>query len=246
MSTNATKIQLHDAVEHARSFRNLFTLDMYEQWEIAGSIRRGKPLVGDIEHVVIPAFGDVDVGGSLFPDYRRVNLLWHRLDELLAAGRVEKALYGDGPTPRTKWGDRSRGVSVSGVTHDLYTADADNWGSVLAIRTGPGGYSKMLVNALQRNGCWNNGGYVWKKTEIACRCGWSGGYMDAKFAAPEPGDPTPKFTNGHDQAVLCPRCGLGDGIEMPRIPVPEERDYFRLCNVPWTEPADRRDPEVRP
>ena len=130
-----------------------------ERWEIAGSVRRNKPEVGDVEHVILPTFGDVP-GGDLFASPQTVNLLWHRLDQLVAAGTVAKALINGSP----RWGERYRRVIFQGIAHDLFAADADNWGSVLAIRTGPAEFSKGLVVGLRRNGYRNQDGYVWTCT----------------------------------------------------------------------------------
>ena len=83
-----------------------------------------------------------------------------RLDQLVAAGTVAKALINGSP----RWGERYRRVIFQGIAHDLFAADADNWGSVLAIRTGPAEFSKGLVVGLRRNGYRNQDGYVWTCT----------------------------------------------------------------------------------
>lgn len=122
MSTGR-KQSLGYAQRDAALFRDLFTLKGYqywERWEIAGSVRRGKPEVGDIEHVVMPKFG------------KQGNELWMLLDSMLpddgieAAGIVEKAVY---PNGTNRWGEKYRGVMFRGFRHEVFIADAMNWGN---------------------------------------------------------------------------------------------------------------------
>jgi hypothetical protein len=240
------------ALADGEAFRELFPPACYERWEIAGSVRRRSPGgAKDVEHVVIPRFGDVPDGDSLFAATVRVNLLWYQLDAMVKADRVSKHLYTshgkdgvDRVAPR--WGEIHRGADFRDFNHDIFAADADNFGSVLAIRTGPGEYSKMLVLKLQYNGYVNREGHVWDKTKMSCSlCGWTGrfdGEGGLIFIAPEdwPTSDTPKFINGRDRAGVCPGCRKQDGLSMARVPAPDEETYFRLCNVRLVDPAARR------
>lgn len=139
MSTTAERRSLSHAITDAIAFRDRFK-GHYERWEFAGSIRRRAETIGDVEHVVI--------GANLFA----------RLDELVAGEGLfanvnpefTKATYGE--DKRTKWGELARGVMFRGFKHELYLCDSNNWGSILAIRTGPAGYSKHLVTMLSRFG----------------------------------------------------------------------------------------------
>lgn len=163
MSTSTEKRSRTEAIRDAEAFRALFDPSCYEQWHFAGSVRRERQYVGDVEHVIIPRHGDVSDGSHLFATPKRVNLLLHRLDELERTYAVSKHQYGgaNGAATTTRWGERYRGCDFRGFNHEVFLADADNLGSVLAIRTGPGGYSRMLVMALSRNGYKNADGYVW-------------------------------------------------------------------------------------
>lgn len=186
MSTG-TKRPHGQAFQDAQDFRDLLT-GGFERWTIAGSVRRMKPYVGDVEHVVVPAFSERPVG--LFGgEVEHVNILWDKLDRLVEAGTVEKAVYGrskgdhanvpplsdedrDGMTPEQvaywekydreplaqegkalhRWGDKYRGVLFRGFKHEIFTADARNYGAILAIRTGSADFSQRLVTAMKQGG----------------------------------------------------------------------------------------------
>jgi DNA polymerase/3'-5' exonuclease PolX len=161
MSTG-NKRSYEAALADARAFRDLFDMlpaPLYERWEFAGSLRRKRDQVGDVEHVIIPRFGDVTVEGDLFGGTKSANLVMHRLDELLKSGQVSKHLYG---TTGFRWGDKNRGADFRGFNHELFMADGDNWGSKLAILTGPADFSKQLVTGLLRRERCNKDGYVWQ------------------------------------------------------------------------------------
>ena len=213
MSTTATaKRPLAEARLDARDFAELLLADsLAERWTTAGSVRRGVPHVGDVEHVVIPRFGEVKAGDSLFAETKTANLVWHRLDQLVAAGILRQHIYGaTGP----RWGDKYRGVDFRGFCHEIFTADPDNWGMQLAIRTGPPDFSRRLVTGLLEGGFRNQHGRVWlcDRCEANRRC--------------------PRECSACQGTQLVPR---GDPI-----PAADEETYFKLCGVEWAEPRDRR------
>lgn len=208
MST-ATRRSHAEALFAAEHFRDLFSTDLYERWEFAGSLRRRSPDVGDLEHVVLPRFGDAPAD-DLFGTPKRVNLLFRRMDELLAAGVVARHIYANG----FRWGQKHRGVDFAclGVTaaNDVYCADADNWGPTLAIRTGSGDFSRRLVTGLLRNGMRNKDGKVWRCT--ACACG---------------------------RAESCKACEGTGLVPEEAVSVPTEEAYFSLCGVTFVSPEKR-------
>lgn len=136
---------LHVAAEDADAFRALFS--GYADWIVAGSVRRRCETVGDVEHVV--------VGPKVFEQLDAMI----DADGLFAAPNpaVSKAVY---PGGTHRWGDRYRGVMFRGFRHELFMADRDNVGAILAIRTGPADYSRWLVTELRRRGTPMEGGYV--------------------------------------------------------------------------------------
>jgi DNA polymerase/3'-5' exonuclease PolX len=106
--------------------------------EIAGSIRREKPQVNDVEIVAIPApacdlFGAV-IGTQLNPI----------LDRLCTEGRLEKI----------KGGDKYKQFRIvkAGVKLDLFLPDVETWGCVFTIRTGSAEFSHRLVTKRQYGG----------------------------------------------------------------------------------------------
>lgn len=110
-----------------------------ERIEIAGSIRRGKADVKDIELVLIPG------------------PTWHSFtDGLLSDGYFEK---------RHGWGQKSRfGVHVeSGISVDMFTATPENWGSIFHLRTGPDDANAYIMTWLKRSNApiRTEGGYWW-------------------------------------------------------------------------------------
>jgi DNA polymerase/3'-5' exonuclease PolX len=148
----------------AEAFRELF-VGMYSRWEFGGSVRRRKDFVGDVEHIVIPAWGDTPAAGGLFGQTERINLMLQRADELLAAGTIAKHVYpvnhADGTTGETtKWGDKYRGCEFRGFNHEIFSAHEGNWGAIFAIRTGPGEFSKRLVTVMQGCGYRQVDGFV--------------------------------------------------------------------------------------
>jgi DNA polymerase/3'-5' exonuclease PolX len=146
MSTTDTKRPLAKALADAEAFRDLFS--GYRRWEIAGSVRRGKAEVSDVEHVLI----DSDL-----------HHVWDQLDAMVGSdlfpgnGAVTKAVY---PNGTHRWGPRYRGVMFRGFRHELFLADPDSWGPILAIRTGPASFSEKMVTALHRTPFRQANGYL--------------------------------------------------------------------------------------
>jgi DNA polymerase/3'-5' exonuclease PolX len=210
MSTG-TKRRHADALADAQAFSRLFWLAAYERWSFAGSLRRECPEVGDVEHVVMANTGPAETG-ALFTEH--VNLLWHRLDQLVREGTVLKHLY---PNNTVRWGEKYRGVNFRGHLHEIFLADQDNWGPTLAIRTGPAGFSRRLVIGLQKHGLRNKDGKVWR-----CQpCGW----CDAP---------------GADRGA-CRHCDGTGLLCLEAISVPDERQYLQLAGVGWVEPKNRKE-----
>ena len=138
----------------------------FEGWTIAGSVRRQRPEVGDCEHVVVPKFVP-RVTQTMFGPVQEgeTNLLWERIDQLVVAGAVSKAVYGhqspddpdewtgpDTAAIRHRWGEKYRGVLFEGFKHEIFTATPANFGAILAIRTGPAEFSKHMVSVLKDGG----------------------------------------------------------------------------------------------
>lgn len=136
--------------------------------EVAGSIRRQQPEVGDIEIVLLPRTVErvVPGQGGLFDEGPRTELVscaWEELDRLTAAGRL--------PAP-SKGGGKYRCYPATETTLQVdvfQVLDPRAWGPILAIRTGPADWSRLAAGVLLRKrGLYLEGGLVHGT-------GWRGG-----------------------------------------------------------------------
>lgn len=111
--------------------------------EVAGSIRRAKPDVGDIEFVAVPVIEREPDG--MFATVDR-NRLTERIDALLVSGDLASH-----PTD-PKRGERYSKLMdpMSGLQLDLFSATSESFGLILLIRTGPDSYSRQFVTDLRR------------------------------------------------------------------------------------------------
>ena len=117
--------------------------------EIAGSIRRKMPVVGDIEIIAIPK--PYDIG----------------LFESGIATVVKKWVKVKGELP-CKYTQR---ILPESIKLDLFFAELDNWGNIFAMRTGSKNYShKELASRWSSMGFKSEGGYLFRDGErIAIR-----------------------------------------------------------------------------
>lgn len=105
-----------------------FLMEYCERVAIAGSIRRGKPMVRDIELVVQAREGVLD----------------RRCDELLRLGVFTKRTKSNGAL--LSWGSRYKAAWYADVPVDIFIVLPDRqWGPTMLIRTGPGDANRVLV-----------------------------------------------------------------------------------------------------
>lgn len=116
--------------------------------EVAGSVRRAKPEVKDIEIVAIFEDG--------WTDY---------LDALVEAGVITKATYG--ATGSNRWGQKYRGLMYQSARIEIFAADETNWGYLLWLRTGPGEANEHVMKHIKATGSpvSARGGYWWRGDE---------------------------------------------------------------------------------
>lgn len=111
--------------------------------EIAGSVRREKPEVHDIELVAVPKWVDT-VGDDLWSTTVQVDALSDLNNELLLRGVL-------GLRPPTRNGDAYKALLYDGIPVDLFIVRPPaDWGVIFAIRTGPGDWNHRLVTDCQR------------------------------------------------------------------------------------------------
>src|SRR5438876_753465 len=106
--------------------------------QVAGSVRRRKEVVGDIEFVAIPRY----VPAGLFGDCT-ANLLW----EHLHASDAYRFTKGDHPAGRYY---QLALLRDAGVQLDLFLAQPDNWGLTLLVRTGSAAFSTAMLARWKR------------------------------------------------------------------------------------------------
>lgn len=179
--------------------------------ELAGSLRRGKAEVGDIELVAIASTGlftTPDLFGNPSSNVA-VNHLDDALTTLYAQGQWRLARNPETRKPLRN-GDAWKKLqhAATGLLCDLFITDRRRWGYTLAIRTGPSEFSKELVTrALYRKNFFKDG-LLHNHAPVR---------------------------NAQREVQPCPA-----GADCPSIiPTPEERDIFTALGLPYIEPDDR-------
>jgi len=128
--------------------------DACERIEIAGSLRRHKSVVHDIEIVAIPRLAEVtDMWGE---PVGRLNQLSECIDHLrltrkVLAPRPAEIHRRDGTVETSqRMGDAYKALVYRGMPVDLFIADPERWGCIFALRTGPGDWNTRLVTDCKR------------------------------------------------------------------------------------------------
>lgn len=105
-----------------------------ERVEIAGSIRRLKADVGDIEIVAIPKRAGFFEESALDP--------------------ILQSIVDDGRFARIKNGDKYKQFLLpkSGCKLDLFLCEPETWGVIFTLRTGPADFSQRLVTQRCKGG----------------------------------------------------------------------------------------------
>ncbi len=149
-----------------------------ERIEIAGSIRREKEEIGDIELVAIPKMGErmanvqppaqqlnlfggaPAAGGTLTEKYSRLD---EELTRLVEAGMLLRTPP-RGVQARTAWGPRQKKLwmglneKLGFIQVDLFIATVSNWGAIFTIRTGSSDFSNALVAYIKNRTPYRQGG----------------------------------------------------------------------------------------
>ncbi len=146
-----TKLKLAQALDLAEKIKAALS-PACERIEIAGSIRRHKHTVGDIEIVAIPKFvPDMEAQLSLFDDPPK---LVSALDMLLERLTRDKPNFRrgnkNGNAMKNFLLDNDNGEAIIPV--ELYLCSPENWGYILALRTGPGYFNIKWVTQQRKGG----------------------------------------------------------------------------------------------
>lgn len=118
---------------------------------VAGSLRRRREMIGDVEIVFVSRIDTEDDPGDFFGAKRAVNLAGRAIEALVETGVLTKRLNCDG---RATWGERNRYAvhAASGIPVDLFTATAANWWNYLVCRTGGEISNTQIAEAAKRLG----------------------------------------------------------------------------------------------
>ncbi len=120
-----------------------------EQICIAGSLRRRKAEVGDIEILYVPRIGQVRRPGELFP--KSGSLADELIEQWLSNGVLTKRPNRNGGTT---WGEQNKLAihAVSRIGVDLFATTPERWFVSLVVRTGSAGMNTKLAASAQQRG----------------------------------------------------------------------------------------------
>lgn len=165
-------MELKKAIDKADKFQKLIA-PYCDHVQVAGSIRRLKPEVNDIEIVAVPKIY-IEMAYDMFlnrcpPDDIVENYLLGFLSKALSDGTLtlDPALKRNG--------DKYKRFLFDGMPLDLFIADEDNLGNILAIRTGNAEFSHQLVTPRNQGGLMpsylkQKDGYLWNgNSRIVCQ-----------------------------------------------------------------------------
>lgn len=141
MSATATRLPLREAQVQATALVRLLR-DACVRIEVAGSVRRRRPDVGDLEIVAIAATAPAQT--TLWGEQvGERDLLEERLLGLLALtdGLVRRRETNGRPA----WGPRYKRLWYRDTPVDLFVARPETFGLAMAVRTGPAEFSHQLV-----------------------------------------------------------------------------------------------------
>lgn len=115
---------------------------------IAGSIRRRRADVADIELLYIPRYEERQID---LLSTGQVNTTDGIIDNILSKGILAKRLSKNGSPA---WGAKNKlAVHVnSGIPVDLFATDAECWHNYLVCRTGPAESNMRIATAAQKKG----------------------------------------------------------------------------------------------
>ena len=179
--------------------------------EIAGSIRRLKPEVKDIEIVCVPDLTPVkravlEFGKPVPPSYKTA--LDKLVDEMRIAGDIRLEANGD----RYK----KMYLNYAGIKCDLFIViPPAEWGALMLIRTGSSDFSHWCVTNRKYGGALPEGyfvkhGVVWLESEIS------------KQDVPDDQNKALKLLT-----------------DANHLSMPEEIDFLKFLDLGWLEPKER-------
>ena len=134
-----------DALQVAERLRALLA-PACERIEVAGSIRRNKPDVGDIELLCIPRY---DLAVGFFGDGVRTDCLSSLILTLITQDKLRYRLNSKGSSTFGPLNKLLIDVA-SGIPLDVFCTDARNWGMALVVRTGPAEFNVRMMTRFRQ------------------------------------------------------------------------------------------------
>ena len=133
-----------------------------ERCEIAGSIRRKKEMVSDIEIVYIPKMGERENPGDMF-DPTKINGVGEAIKILEEGGILEKRLNKNGHPTYGVFIKLMRHVKT-GIGVDFFACSEKSWWNIFTMRTGGEESNKAVSNAAIARGLkWKSSGEGFQK-----------------------------------------------------------------------------------
>ena len=117
-----------------------------EKIAVAGSIRRRRPDVGDIELLCVPRPSGVDLFGRQVPGDSQLD---RRCRELIAAGILD---YRPNKAGAVTFGPQNKLLvhKPTGIPVDVFSAQELNWGMALVVRTGPADFNIWMMKRFRQ------------------------------------------------------------------------------------------------
>lgn len=122
--------------------------------EIAGSLRRQRPTVGDIEIVYVPKIEERADPDDMFAR-RLVNIADGVIEQWERAGVLDRR---ENSLGREMFGPKNKLMLhvATGIPVDLFSATVENWWNYLVCRTGPAELNEEIcLSAKARGAKWN-------------------------------------------------------------------------------------------
>ena len=122
-----------------------------EKLVVAGSLRRGKQQVGDVEILYIPKFVQRANPDDMFAGPIQVSLVDDVLYSMLRGGVLKRRLTVAG---NETWGAKIKLAvhCASGVPVDFFSTTEESWFNYLVCRTGPAESNTQIALTAQRKG----------------------------------------------------------------------------------------------
>jgi DNA polymerase/3'-5' exonuclease PolX len=175
MSSTKSRIPLGRAERLAEQIVDLLAASC-ERIEVAGSIRRRKEQVGDIEIIcvpkLVPGLDQVDLFGAPVRAAQATNLLDGQIAGYLGGAPFGPFQHRLDVNGRKSCGERYKRLTYLDVPLDLFSVlPPAQWGVLYTIRTGPAEFSHRLVTPRLQGGWMPSGmrvqdGALWDRGAI--------------------------------------------------------------------------------